>query len=120
VKAKCVHDRAALARASRNAVDFVGNMEMPRWNDEHKEAVEAYAIALRHKLGRWITDVVLVLAWCVTALVLLCALWARAPVCSLDWRPQGPEVLDLGGPRPARGGRHGPTVTHRGVGDGMG
>jgi hypothetical protein len=53
VKAKCVHNRAALVKASRNVVDFVGNMEMPRWGDENKEPVGAYAIALRHKLGHY-------------------------------------------------------------------
>jgi hypothetical protein len=33
-------------------VDFVGNMEMPRWSNENKESVEAHAIELRHQLGR--------------------------------------------------------------------
>jgi hypothetical protein len=50
-----------------------------------------------------------------------CALGRRIWAPVLDWRPQGPEILDLGGPRPPHGGRHGPPVTHRGVGgDGMG
>jgi hypothetical protein len=50
-KAKCVPERGALAKASRDVVDFVGNMQMPKWSDGNKEAVEAYAIELRHQLG---------------------------------------------------------------------
>jgi hypothetical protein len=49
-KVKCVQEQAALAKASRNVVDFVGNMEVLSWSDENKESVEAYAIELRHQL----------------------------------------------------------------------
>jgi hypothetical protein len=34
-------------------VDFVGNMEVPRWSNENKEPVGAYAIELRHQLGHY-------------------------------------------------------------------
>jgi hypothetical protein len=34
-------------------------------------------------------------------------------------KPEGPEILNMGAPRPPRGGRHGPPVTYRGVGDGI-
>jgi hypothetical protein len=50
-KVKCVQEQAALAKASQNVVDYVGNMEMPSWSDDTKESVEAYAIELWHQLG---------------------------------------------------------------------
>jgi hypothetical protein len=50
VKLKCVQERAALAKASRTVVDYVGNMEMPIWSNDNKGSVEAYAIELRHHL----------------------------------------------------------------------
>jgi hypothetical protein len=51
-KNKCVLEQAALAKASRDVVGYVGNMEMPKWSDDNKESVvEAYAIALRYQLG---------------------------------------------------------------------
>ena len=51
-EAKCVRERGGrLAKSSRDVVDFVGNMQMPKWSDGNKEAVEAYAIELRHQLG---------------------------------------------------------------------
>ena len=51
-KNKCVREKAALAKASRVVVDYVGNMEMPMWSDGNKESVEAHAIELRHKLAQ--------------------------------------------------------------------
>jgi hypothetical protein len=36
-KNKCVLEQAALAKASRDVVDYVGNMEMPKWSDDNKE-----------------------------------------------------------------------------------
>jgi hypothetical protein len=50
-KIKCVTERGGLAKASRDVVDFVGNTRMPKWNETNKEAVEMYAIELRHQLG---------------------------------------------------------------------
>jgi hypothetical protein len=50
-KIKCVSERGGLAKASRDVVDFVGNTQMPKWNETNKEAVEMHAIELRHQLG---------------------------------------------------------------------
>jgi hypothetical protein len=49
-KIKFVSERGGLAKASRDVVDFVGNARMPKWNETNKEAVEMYAIELRHQL----------------------------------------------------------------------
>jgi hypothetical protein len=51
-KTKCVQEQAALVKASRVVVGYVGNMEMPKWSDGNKESVELYAIELRHKLAQ--------------------------------------------------------------------
>jgi hypothetical protein len=37
-KAKCVRERGGLAKASRNVVNFVGNMQMPKWSNGNKES----------------------------------------------------------------------------------
>jgi hypothetical protein len=49
-KIKCVREPGALSKASRDVVDFVGNLRMPKSNEANKEAVEMYAIELRHQL----------------------------------------------------------------------
>jgi hypothetical protein len=39
-KTKCVLEQAALLKASRAVVDYVGNTEMPKWSGGNKESVE--------------------------------------------------------------------------------
>ena len=33
-------------------MEYVGNIEMPKWSEDNKESVEAHAIELRHKLAQ--------------------------------------------------------------------
>jgi hypothetical protein len=40
-KQKCVKEQADLVKAARTVVNFVGNVEMPVWNDENKQAAGA-------------------------------------------------------------------------------
>jgi len=55
-KIKCVTERGGLAKASREVVDYVGNLQMPKWAEGNRESVEMYAIELRHQLAYYFKD----------------------------------------------------------------